>query len=221
LSAIKILIADDHTLVREGLSKVIDLDPVLTVIGQAADGQQAVQKAKELNPDIVLMDLNMPVMDGLAAAALIKRDCPATRIITLTIEDREDKVIDVFRSGVDGYILKDIEAEALLWTIKAVHAGATVIHPNIADVLYRRLGDASNQVACSAESSHILSDLTPRELQVLELIARGIHNGEIARMLFISEKTVKNHISSIFKKLQVEDRTQAALTAIKLKLISQ
>ncbi len=229
MDRVKVLIADDHPLIRQGLVKVIRLDPSLDVIGEAADGEEVIEKAAQLRPHIIIMDLNMPRMDGLEATKQIKQRFPDIKVVALTVEDSEQKVVEVIRAGVSGYILKDVDPDALASTIKAVYKGEMVIHPGITAMLCRELGQKGsepngNQGHCGVDSpcpgEYVDVCLTPREVQILKHIASGIHNKDIARRLFISEKTVKNHISSIFRKLNVEDRTQAVISAVKLKLVN-
>lgn len=219
MEPIRVLIADDHALIREGLTRVLGLDPVITVVGEAVDGMDAVEKTRQLSPDVVLMDLHMPRMGGLDAARIIIGEYPDKKIIALTVDDREKSVLEVFGAGVCGYILKDIGPDALNSTVRAVYAGETVMDTLISGKLFREI----NNTLLTAESTAAAADceelLTPREIEILCLIASGTHNGDIARKLFISEKTVKNHISSIFRKIGVDDRTQAALFAIRNKMV--
>jgi DNA-binding NarL/FixJ family response regulator len=219
LDLIRVLIADDHALIREGLTRVLGLDPAITVIGEAAHGLDAVEKVRRLAPDVVLMDLHMPQMGGLEAARVIKEEFPHIRVIALTVDDREKSVLEVFGAGVSGYILKDIAPEALNSTIRAVYAGETVMDQQISRMVFTELSGIMPSVETAAGVSAGNEPLTPREEEILCLIAGGAHNRDIAGKLFISEKTVKNHISSIFRKLGVEDRTQAALFAIKHKMV--
>jgi len=220
LKPVKVLIADDHPLIRQGLVRVLSLDPVIEVIGEAVNGEDAIAKTERFRPDIILMDLYMPEMDGFEAAKIIRENYPDTKIIALTVEDSEQRVLEGIKAGVQGYILKDVEPDALASTIKAVYAGEMVIHPKITSMLFRELEQTAGCQGDSHARGNEKVRLTPREVEILECIARGIHNKEIASRLFISEKTVKNHITNIFKKLQVEDRTQAALSAIKMKLVN-
>lgn len=218
MEAIKVLIADDHPLIRQGLAMVLGLEPKIKVAGEAGDGEEAYNQAKELNPDVVLMDLNMPRVDGIEAAKRIRVDFPHIRIIALTVHEDDDKVFEVFQAGVNGYILKDVSPDRLIEAVKAVHAGETIIHPVISTKLFKELNRVTAE--SSQQKKDILEEpLTAREQEVLKLIAQGISNQHIAKQLFISEKTVKNHITNIFRKIKVCDRTQAALYAIKTKLI--
>lgn len=221
MGPVKVLIADDHPLIREGLVKIINMDPAIEVVGEAVDGEDVINKTEDVNPDIIIMDLNMPKLDGLEAARIIRNKQPHIKVIVLTVEDSEHRVFEVIKSGAQGYLLKDVDPDALASTIKAVHAGETVIHPKITSMLFRefeRVAEYAGFGFGTRNNDNI--DLTPREAEVLKYITEGIHNKEIASQLFISEKTVKNHITSIFRKLQVDDRTQAALFAIKLKLVN-
>jgi len=220
LKPVKVLIADDHPLIRQGLVQVLSFDAGIQVVGEAVNGEDAVEKAKRHRPDVILMDLYMPEMDGFEASKIILAACPEIKIIALTVEDSEQRVVEGIKAGVRGYILKDVEPEALASTIKAVNAGETVIHPKITSLLFKELERVSADPGEDNPSAGGKTRLTPREMEILECIARGIHNKEIASRLFISEKTVKNHITNIFRKLQVEDRTQAALFAIKRKLVN-
>lgn len=219
MQEIRVIIADDHALIREGLIKVLSLEPRITVVGEASDGEEAVARARELNPDIILMDLNMPKLSGTEATKMIRQELPKVKIITLTVHDDDQRIFDVLKAGVSGYILKDVDPNSLLKTILAVHAGETVIHPSVTTRLvgeFHRL----TEVAQAAEEREAIAELlTHREMEILKHIAKGKSNREIAESLCISEKTVKNHISNIFRKIQVEDRTQAALFAVKTKLV--
>ncbi|TLN00093.1 response regulator transcription factor [bacterium] len=219
LDLIRVLIADDHALIREGLTRVLGIEPALTVVGEAVDGRDAVEKTRSLDPDVVLMDLHMPQMGGLEAARLIKKELPHIRIIALTVDDREKSVLEVFGAGVSGYILKDIAPDALVSTIRAVFAGETVMDQQISRMFFDELTGILPSAETAAGVTAGNETLTPREEEILCLIACGVHNKDIANKLFISEKTVKNHISSIFRKLGVEDRTQAVLFAIKNKMV--
>lgn len=211
MDEIRILLADDHALIRDGLKKILSMESGLKIIGEAANGKEAVEMAREMLPHIILMDINMPVMNGIEAAKLIKSNHPGIGIIALTIHDDDEYVSELIKSGVSGYTLKDINSEELIQTIRKVYDGESVFHPDITMKLlgeFRRM--AGNQ------KSH--PNLTARELEILECVTRGDNNREISRKLFISEKTVKNHLTNIFRKIDVNHRTQAALYALKHKL---
>lgn len=205
---IRILVADDHSVVRQGLRMFLALDPDFEIVGEAADGAQAVTMAGELRPDVVLMDLLMPVMDGIQATAIIRRDLPDTEIIALTSVLEDAMVVGAVRAGAIGYLLKDADAEELCRAIRAAAAGKVQLSPKAAERLMREVR--------APESPEVL---TEREVDVLRLLARGRSNKEIASALHITEKTVKTHVSNILAKLGVPSRTQAALHAVRLGLV--
>ena len=208
---IRILIADDHSVVRQGLQMFLSLDPELEVVGEAADGAEAVSKARELRPDVVLMDLLMPVMDGITATASIRRELPDTEVIALTSLLDDAAVVGAVRAGAIGYLLKNTEADELCRAIKAAAAGQVQLSPEAATRLMRE--------ASVPEQADASVSLTERESEVLRLLARGAANTEIAHSLQISEKNVKTHVSNILVKLGVQSRTQAALHAVRLGLV--
>lgn len=213
--AIKIVIVDDHALLREGLAKILSLESRFLIVGEASCGEEAVELTRTLKPDVVLMDINMPGLNGIEATKIIKEEMPQVGIIALTIHEDEEYIFELVRAGVSGYILKDIQPEQLIKAIIDVAEGKTAIQPNITAKLlgeFNRLSDRKTKTF-----SH--DQLTTRELEVIKLIAQGMPNKEIAHTLYISEKTVKNHITNIFRKLNVEDRTQAALFAVKNKIV--
>lgn len=214
MDEIRVLIADDHPLIREGLRHVLELDQRLKVVGEVGDGQGAINMARTLHPDVILMDLRMPGTSGVEASRVIRREFPDIRIIILTIAEDED-VLEVIQTGASGYLLKDVEPAELLKAIYNVTEGKPVIHP----VVTGRLLGELNRLTTPVPEKDGINALTEREKEVLALIARGESNRNIARKLFISEKTVKNHITSIFRKLRVEDRTQAAIYAIKKRMV--
>jgi DNA-binding NarL/FixJ family response regulator len=207
---IRIVLADDHAVVRQGLKMFLALDPELEVVGEAANGAQALEQVALLKPDVVLMDLKMPVMDGLTAIGRIRSAYPETEVVAVTSVLEDAAIIDAVRAGAIGYLLKDTEADELCRAIKAAAAGQVQLSPQAAARLVRevRAPDSPEQ-------------LSPRELEVLRLIARGLSNREIAQALVISEKTVKTHASSILSKLGLASRTQAALHAMRLGLVEQ
>jgi DNA-binding NarL/FixJ family response regulator len=206
---IRILIVDDHSVVRQGLRMFLGLDPELEVIDEAVDGAEAVKKAKELKPDVVLMDLLMPVMDGITAIGIIRRELPDTEVIALTSVLEDSSVIGAVRAGAIGYLLKDTESDELCRAIKAAAAGQVQLSPKAAARLMREVRAPDSPEA-----------LTERETEVLRLLAQGQSNKEIAHALSIGEKTVKTHVSNILSKLSVPSRTQAALYAVRIGLVS-
>jgi NarL family two-component system response regulator LiaR len=206
---IRILIVDDHSVVRQGLQMFLTLDPELEIVGEAANGVEALHSAHQLEPDVVLMDLLMPEMDGVAATEAIRRELPDTEVIALTsvLEDRA--IFDAIRVGAIGYLLKDTEADKLCEAIKAAAAGQVRLSPQVAARLMREVRAPESPEA-----------LTERETEVLRALARGLSNKEIAVALFITEKTIKTHVSNILSKLGVPSRTRAALYALKIGLVS-
>ncbi len=212
MKAIRVLLVDDHAIIRDGLKKILSLEEGIQVIGEAADGLEAVELAGQLLPDVILMDINMPRMNGIEASRAIKEKHPQMDIVALTIHDDEEYVYELLRAGISGYFLKDIGTAELVGAIHKVTSGEPVFHPAIA----RKFLDEFRRVTGAREET---PRLTGREKEVLQHVARGEGNREIARQLFISEKTVKNHLTSIFRKLGVEDRTQAVLYAVKHRLV--
>ena len=203
------MIVDDHSVVRHGLQMFLGLDSELELVAEAADGAEALRLARELKPDVILMDLLMPVMDGVAATAAIRRELPDTEVIALTSVLEDQAIFRAIRAGAIGYLLKDTEGDKLCQAIKAAAAGQVQLSPQVALRLMREL-----QVPDSPEA------LTERETEVLRLLARGKSNKEIAAALVIGEKTVKTHVSSILSKLGVPSRTQAALYALRTGLVA-
>ena len=211
---IRVLIADDHAVVRQGLRTFLALQDDIEVVGEAADGEEAVAAAERLAPDVTLMDLVMPRLDGIEAIAGIRRVSPATRVIVLTSFVDEDRMIPAVRAGAAGYLLKDVEPQELVRAIRTVHGGEALLHPAVVARLME-------EVAGDGGSPGGAGLLTEREREVLELIARGHANKRIALDLGVSEKTVKTHVSNILAKLGVHDRTQAALWAVREGLVDQ
>ncbi|MBN1316891.1 MAG: response regulator transcription factor [Anaerolineales bacterium] len=207
--AIRVLIVDDHSVVRQGLKMFLALDPEIKVVGEAVNGEEAVRLVREIRPDVVLMDLLMPVMDGIAAIAAIRREMPDIEVIALTSVLDDGSIVNAMRAGAIGYLLKDTEAEKLCHSIKAAAAGQVQLSPEVADRFMRKI-----DLPKSPEP------LTEREVEVLKLLARGFSNKDIAAELFIGEKTVKTHVSNILSKLAVPSRTQAALFAVRIGLVT-
>ncbi len=209
-SSIRVLIADDHTIVREGLATLLEAFPDLTLAGEAANGQEAVQLYSELNPDVVLMDLMMPVMDGVTAIREILKDHPDSCILALTSFVENEMVQTALEAGAFGYLLKNISASELAEAIRAAKAGKSSLAPEAAQAL----------IKAATAPPPLGHDLTPRELEVLELLVKGLTNAQIAYQLTISASTVKNHISNILPKLNASSRTEAVALALKHKIIS-
>jgi len=206
---IRVLVADDHSIVRKGLRAFLSLQPDLEIIGEAADGEEAVRMAQQLKPDVVLMDIKMPRMDGIAATAAIRRDLPDTEVIALTSVLEDASVVGAIKAGAIGYLLKDTEADDLCRAIKAAAAGQVQLSPEAAARLVREVRAPDSP-----------EPLSQRELDVLKLLGEGNSNKEIAKSLSLSEKTVKTHVSNILGKLNVPSRTQAALYAVRIGLVS-
>lgn len=208
---ISIVVADDHPVVRQGLRTFLELQEDMQVVGEAVDGEDAVKKTLELLPDIVLMDLAMPGVDGIEATRRIKAASPATKVIALTSFTDDDMVFPAVKAGASGYLLKDMDPKDLAEAIRTVSNGEALLHPSVAAKLMKELADGG--------SESIDHTLTKREVEVLQAIAHGMSNKEIANDLVLSEKTVKTHVSNILQKLHLADRTQAALYAVKEGLV--
>jgi NarL family two-component system response regulator LiaR len=207
MTKIRVLIVDDHGVVRQGLRTYLELLDDIEVIGEAENGTEAVAQVRQHQPDVVLMDLVMPEMDGIEATRQVSAISPSTRVIVLTSFADDEKVFPAIKAGATGYLLKDVSPGDLANAIRAVHAGETHLHPDITRKLVDQFA-SPRTVPTSAPD-----ELTPRELEVLRLIAQGMSNREIAQALTISEKTVKTHVSNILSKLHLVDRTQAAIYA--------
>ncbi len=212
MDKIRVLIADDHALVREGLRKLLGLSDNIEIVSEVGDGQGAINIARKDKPDVILMDVNMPGTNGIIATRVIKREMPSIHVIALTIYEDEE-VVDMVRAGVSAYVLKDVAGSELIDTINRVMQGEVVIHPRVANRLVRELSRNENK------KNDIR--LTKRESDVLLLLVKGHSNKEMAEAMFISEKTVKNHLTSIFRKLGVKDRTQAAVYALKNNIVGE
>jgi len=211
LERVKVLIADDHALVRQGLKAVLEVECGIEIAGEASTGREAVVKSLELNPDVVLLDLRLPEIDGIAACAEIKETCPGIKVVILTTFDDSEDIIGAMQAGASAYILKDVNPDDLIQAIYTVVRGKTLLDPGIADKMIKP--DIPRKLP---QRYMLLSD---RELEVLRLMAEGLKNKEIAERLWISQTTVKTHVSHILQKLNQTDRTQAILSAIKLGLV--
>ncbi|GAP06690.1 two component transcriptional regulator, LuxR family [Anaerolinea thermolimosa] len=204
---IRILIADDHPVIREGLSAMLSRVPGFEVAGEARDGKEAMDMALRLKPDIVLMDLRMPGMDGVEAMRMIHLQCETIRFIILTVYDNDEYIFEGIRAGASAYLLKDVSRETLIQAIREVYSGQSLLHPQIT----RKLLDHVSGGAGKEQNSL----LTERELEILQMMASGASNKEIARGLSISSHTVKTHVSNIYQKLEVSDRAEAVAKALR------
>ncbi len=219
MESIKVVVVDDHTLLREGLCRILNMEEDISVIGEAENGHEAIEKACKLKPDIILMDINMPDMNGIDATRKIKENFPNIKIVGLTLHDDDQYVFEMVRAGANGYVLKDVESQELIETIRKVNKGESMMTARITSKLLEEFNRLSSRKNERDKRDELLPQLTQREKEILCLIARGMSNRQIAAELYISEKTVKNHISSLFRKVDVSDRTQAALLAIKIGLV--
>lgn len=227
--SVRVLVADDQHLMREGLASLLSIQDGIEVVATAANGQEAIDQAQQLLPDVVLMDVRMPVMDGITATRHIRRQLPACQVLVLTTFDDEEYIIKALIAGASGYLLKDIPTHDLARAIQLVHRGVYQLEPSVAGKLVGTLTpgsdtDSDNATGITPKSNQTppapedTRGLTEREMEVLRLIARGATNREIAEKLFISEGTVKNHVSNILSCLGLRDRTQAAIYAYEHKL---
>ena len=212
---IKVMIADDHELIREGLSRVLDMENDIEVICKAKSGVEAVESVRKCKPDILLLDINMPEMNGIDTLKKIKSTALKVKIVMLTVYDDIEYVSQCINLGADGYVLKDSDSDTLVKTKRVVYDGGSYIQPTLATQLIKYMTNESK----NASDKVLLEALTRREVSVMKEIASGLSNKGISEKLDISEKTVKNHVSSILKKLELQDRTQVAIYAIKNKLV--
>jgi DNA-binding NarL/FixJ family response regulator len=217
---IRVLIADDHALFRRGLEMVLQGEAGLELVGQASDGAEAVQLASEVVPDVVMMDIRMPKITGIEAARQMKEVAPSAKIVMLTISDEEEDLFEAIRAGASGYLLKDIPLDELADSVRAVHGGQSLINPSMAGKLLTEFATLARRDAEDEPAKHAPAPkLTDREMEVLRLVARGMNNRDIAKELFISENTVKNHVRNILEKLQIHSRMEAVMIAVREKLI--
>lgn len=218
---IRVVVVDDQALVRMGLRMVLESDEGLTVVGEAADGATAMTMTRVLRPDVVLLDIQMPGVDGLEATARITEELPDSKVLIMTTFDRDDYVYTALRSGASGFLLKDADPPTMIAAVRAIAAGDAVVAPQITRRLLERFAP---QLPTNTEHPHPtghpqLDPLTPRELEVLELMAKGLSNTEIAQELSVSPATVKSHVSSILSKLQLRDRVHAVILAYETGLV--
>jgi DNA-binding NarL/FixJ family response regulator len=216
MDEIKLIIAEDEPVARQAMARLFDLETDIRVVGEAENGEIAVDLARRLMPDVILMDIRMPKLDGIKATQMIKQELPNVATVILTIYDDDTNVFQAIKAGAIGYILKDSPIDDALQAVRAAHRGEGMMHPAIAGRVMKEFARLHNERAADMEA---FADLTDREREVLKLIAAGKRNNEIASELFISEKTVKNHVSNILFKLHANDRTEAALYAARHGLV--
>jgi two-component system NarL family response regulator len=217
---IRVLIADDHALFRRGLEMVLADEPDIDIVGQASDGAEAVEIAAATLPDVVLMDIRMPKISGIGAARSMKEVAPSSKIVMLTISDEEEDLFEAIRAGASGYLLKDIPLDEVAAAVRSVYGGQSLINPSMAGKLLTEFAALARRDETAERVQHVQAPkLTDREMEVLRLVARGLNNRDIAKELFISENTVKNHVRNILEKLQIHSRMEAVMIAVREKLI--
>ena len=214
MEVVRLLICDDQEVVREGLRAILGNVPGIEVVGVVGNGAEAVEAVPEMSPDVILMDLNMPIKNGVQATRELAVSHPEVKVLVLTTYDAEEWVVDAIRAGAAGYMLKDAPREQLVAAIKGTAAGKTHVDPAVAGDLFARVATAGD-----GPDSKVADNLSERELDVLRLLGKGLSNNEIAAQLFLSEGTVRNYVSAVLAKLQVADRTQAAVLAVKNGLV--
>ncbi|MFD2211750.1 response regulator [Virgibacillus halophilus] len=217
---VKIVLIDDHKLFREGVKRILDFEPSFQIVAEGDDGEMAPTLVKKYRPDVVIMDINMPRINGIQATADLIRLFPKSRVIILSIHDDEAYVTHALKTGAQGYLLKEMDSNSLIEAIKVVSEGGSYLHPKVTHNLVREYRRLSKDPQSGKKSSQIIFQkplhiLTKRECQVLQLVAEGKSNKAVADALYISEKTVKNHVSNILQKMDVADRTQAVVSAIR------
>jgi DNA-binding NarL/FixJ family response regulator len=218
MGEIRVLVADDQQLVREGLRVLLDLTPGIRVVGEASNGAEAVERARQMRPDVVLMDVRMPKLDGVAATRRVREMCPDVQVIILTTFDDDEYVFDGLRAGAVGYLLKDVPSEKLAEAIRAAARGEAFIQPSVTRKVVAEFTRLAEREHVRREQP-LVEPLSARELEVLALLAEGLSNQEIANRLTIAPGTVKNHVSNVLSKLSVRDRTQAILRAQEIGLL--
>jgi DNA-binding NarL/FixJ family response regulator len=212
---IRILLADDHTMLQQGTAELLQREPDLEIVGEAGDGQQAVAMASQLIPDVVLMDVRMPVLSGIEATRIIRETMPAVQVLVLSAYDDDQYVFSLLQAGASGYLLKTAPVSELVKAIRQVHAGESPLAPSIARKVVARMSGERVGVANNSEETSSSEELTPRELEVLQLLAQGLGNRAIGDTLFISDRTVQAHLTNIFAKMHVNSRLEAVLAAFR------
>jgi len=215
---IRVLIVDDHALIRRSLELALTAEPDIEVVGEASDGEEAVELAGRLMPDVVLMDVRMPRRTGIEATRGIKEAVPSARIIMLTVSDEEEDLFDAIKAGATGYLLKDVQIDEVPDAVRSVYEGQSLINPSMATKLIQEFAAMSRKEA-ERPPQVPAPRLTEREMEVLRLVAKGMNNREIAKELFISENTVKNHVRNILEKLQLHSRMEAVVYAVRERLL--
>ncbi len=210
---IRIMIVDDQSLIRDGLAMILNLRPELEVVGTASDGDEVVQKVKQLQPEIILMDIRMPRMNGVEGTRLVREKFPYIKVLMLTTFSDSELIFEALEQGASGYLLKDMETDAIAQAILTVHSGGVVLPQDITAQIIEELKKTKVAVECNPPEQ--LKQLTEREVDVLRAIGLGLNNKEIAEKLFITEGTVKNHVSNLISELELRDRTQAAIYAVR------
>jgi DNA-binding NarL/FixJ family response regulator len=214
--AIKVLLADDHTVLRQGIAQAIESQEDMSVVAQAANGEEALALARTHNPDVLLLDINMPGIDGVEVTRVITSEMPEVNVLILTMYRRNDYVIQAIKAGASGYLLKEVEMAEMLSAIRSVAQGDAVLDPSVASrVLANLRGEGQ------PEKSPVESELAERDVDILRLLAQGLGNQDIADQLHLSEKTVRNRLSQVFKKFGLKNRTEAALFAVRIGLVEQ
>jgi len=211
LETIRILIADDHAFVREGTRRILEQEPDLEVVAEAGDGEEAVKLACDLKPDVALVDVAMPRLDGIEATRRIKAQCPAVAVLVLSAYDDDQFIFGLLEAGAAGYLLKSVRGQEIVDAIRAVHAGESVLHPSVARKVLNRFAGVSGK----PRDRKSLDLLTEREMDVLKLVTKGLSNKDIAEGLCLSVRTVQGHLANIFNKLRVSSRTEAVVHALK------
>lgn len=210
---IKVMIVDDQGLIRDGLKMILSLSDEIEVVGEAVNGQEALDILSSMKPDIILMDIRMPIMNGVEATKIIKEKFPEVKILILTTFNEDEYIFEGLKNGADGYILKDVKSDEIIKAIKEVYKGNVLLQPEIATKLVKAFNNINNHktINDNKEAEKSLGDLTPREMEISKLVAEGKNNKEIGKELFITKGTVKNHLTRILSKLELRDRTQLAL----------
>ena len=211
MSAIKVLIADDHALVREGTRRMLEQEADMQVVGEAGDGEETVELACELKPDVAIVDIAMPKLDGIEATRQIKERCPSVTVLILSAYDDDQFIFSLLEAGAAGYLLKSVRSRELVDAVRSVHAGESVLHPSIAKKVLNRFVSSGGRPE-AVKPADVLSD---REKEILRLATKGLSNADIAKELYLSVRTVQGHLGHIFNKLQVGSRTEAVVRALK------